>query len=53
MNQLDSCMPNFQNDKRIYPMTKNKINQSRKFGTAHVNAEQHIKNETTCKNRKM
>ena len=34
-------------------MTKRKINQSPKFGTAHVNAEQSIKNETTCKNRKM
>ena len=34
-------------------MTKNKINQPPKFGTAHVNAEQRIKNETTCKNRKM
>ena len=32
---------------------KNKINQPPKFGTAHVNAEQRIKNETTCKNRKM
>ena len=34
-------------------MTKNKINQPPKFGTAHVNVEQCIKNEMTCKNRKM
>ena len=34
-------------------MTKSKINQPPKFGTAHVNVEQHVKNETTCKNCKM
>ena len=34
-------------------MTKSKINQPPKFGIAHVNAKQHIKNGTTCKNRKM
>ena len=46
-------MPNFENDKRIYPMKKKKINQPPKFGTTHVNAEQRIKNEMNCKNHKM